>query len=83
MPDTISCDPNELMQAAACFNKCIPQGAQGGVDIYLLQQLAGNTMTPDQLLEQAKCLNKCIPPGEAPGVIIYLLCQILNSDLPV
>lgn len=35
----ISCDPNALMQAAACL-RCIPQGDRGAVMISLLCQLS-------------------------------------------
>jgi hypothetical protein len=70
-------DPNSLMAAAKCM-KCIPTGMQPEVIIYLLQQLAGNTMTPNQLMTAAKCM-KCIPAGAQPEVQTYLLCAIANA----
>lgn len=71
---SVSCEPNDLMQAAKCV--CIPPGKQGDVMIYLLQQIAGDTSTPKELMEKAKCM--CIPPGKAEEVMAYLLCQIVN-----
>lgn len=70
-------DPNVLMQAADCM-KCIPGGMEGPVIIYLLQQIAGNTMTANQLMQEAACL-KCIPAGLQLTVQNYLLDQILQS----
>jgi hypothetical protein len=73
----ISCDPNDLAQAANCM-KCIPTGMQPEVIIYLLQQIAGNTQTTDQLVQSAACF-KCIPSGMQADVQTYLLCQIANA----
>ena len=42
---SISCDPNELIQAASCF-KCIPPGAQKEVMISLLCQWANKGSAP-------------------------------------
>lgn len=70
----VSTDPNVLLEEAKC-NECIPKGEENAVIIYLLQQIAGNTMTPNELMEQAKCL-RCIPGGMQQEVIIYLLDQI-------
>lgn len=73
----ISCEPNDLLEAAKCF-KCIPVGEQMAVQIYLLQQIAENTMTVDELLAAAKCF-KCIPQGAQAEIRNYLLCQIVNA----
>lgn len=74
---TISCEAADLVDAAKCLD-CIPAGLQMAVQIYLLQQIAGNTETAGELMESAKCL-QCIPPGLQPAVINYLLCQIVNA----
>jgi hypothetical protein len=70
-------DPNTLLAASACL-KCISNGVKPDVMIYLLQQLAGNTMTPNQLMAQASC-NRCIPDGMKWDVAIYLLTQIATT----
>jgi hypothetical protein len=74
---TISCDPNDLQQAAACY-KCIPTGAQAEVMIYLLAVLAGGSLDPNTLMQEASCM-RCIPAGMQDEVITYLLCQIVNQ----
>lgn len=68
---------NTWLQEARC-NSCIPKGEQLPVIIYLLQQLAENTMTPNELMAAAKC-NRCIPVGEQLPVVIYLLDALVNG----
>jgi hypothetical protein len=75
----VSCDPNDLMRAAACFDKCIPPGMQSAVQTYLLAVIAGGSLDPQVLMDAAKCF-KCIPPGELAGVQAMLLCNILNAQ---
>lgn len=70
----VSTDPNVLLEEAKC-NECIPKGEENAVIIYLLQQIAQNTMSPDELMAEAKCF-RCIPAGMQQEVIIYLLDQI-------
>lgn len=72
----ISCEPADLLDAAACF-KCIPAGEQNAVMIYLLNVISGLNLTPQQLMDQAVCYN-CIPVGMQAEVQTYLLCQIVN-----
>ena len=74
---TISCEPNDLLEASKCL-KCIPTGTQNEVIIYLLNQLLDNPKTVDELLDGAKCF-KCIPKGSQPEVQTYLLCQLLAA----
>jgi len=52
---------------------------QGSVQIYLMQQIAGNTMSPDELMQAAAELNGKIPPGMVPYVIAYLLCAAVTA----
>lgn len=73
----VSCDPNDLQQAAACF-KCIPTGMQPEVIIYLLNQLLAVPQTPQQLMDNAACF-RCIPAGQQQEVMVYELCQIVNK----
>lgn len=77
MATEISCDPADLMAASKCM-KCIPQGMQLEVVIYILNEILGTGLTPDQLIENAKCF-KCIPKGSQMEVIAYLTCQLVNA----
>lgn len=36
----MSCDPNDLSKAAACWERCIPPGMQAAVQNFLLCQIA-------------------------------------------
>ena len=84
MPETISCEPNDLIQAAACF-RCIPNGEQEEVIIYLLNEILGTGLTPQQLMDATNPPNnhcacmRTIPKGMRDEVITYLLCQIANA----
>lgn len=77
----ISCDPNDLMQASACY-KCIAPGMQPEVIIYLLAQLLnatnGASTDPQVLMQEAQCM-RCIPAGMQEEVMTYLLCQLANA----
>jgi len=66
--------PQQVASAAACYD-CIPQGYRESVMIYLLAQIASNTMTPSELAAAAVCYD-CIPAGYRLSVIIYLLAQV-------
>jgi hypothetical protein len=74
---TISCEPNDLIEASKCF-KCIPTGTQNEVIIYLLNQMLTTPKTVQELLDGAKCY-KCIPQGMQSEVQTYLLCEALNA----
>jgi hypothetical protein len=69
-------DAPTLTSEAACIDRCIPKGMAMAVQILLLQELAGNTMTPSELTAAAACYDRCIPKGQQPAVITYLLDQI-------
>ncbi len=70
--------PAALTEASACLDCGIPQGAADAVQILLLQEIAGNTMTPSELMEAAACYD-CIPKGMRSAVQIYLLDQIADG----
>lgn len=72
---TISCEPQDLLAAAAEYNQT--RGFELEVIIYLLNQQLAQPKTVEELLEGARCM-KCIPKGMQQEVQIYLLCQILN-----
>lgn len=76
---TISCEPNDLMQNAACFQSCIPAGMHDAIQTYLLAVIAGGTLDPNELLDNARCF-RCIPPGALKEIQAYLLCNIVNSQ---
>lgn len=75
MPETtISCDKNDLVNAAKCY--CIPdERVQSAIVIYLLAQIAENTDTPSELAKKAACYN--YPDTKSTqAVILFLLCAI-------
>lgn len=72
-----NCDPNALVQAAACM-RCIPDGMQAEVQTLLLAIIAGGSLDPTTLANQAKCF-KCLPPETLLEVQVFLLCQIANK----
>ena len=77
MPAEISCDPAALAKASACFNYSDGKVADA-VIIYLLAQLAGNTMTPAQLAKAAACyVGQDAKMMDAEKV--YLLCQAATA----
>lgn len=76
----VSTDPNDLMQAAACFDKCIPPGMQRSVQTYLLAVIAGGSLDPNTLMQQADCFDKCIPKGMLEPIMAMLICNIVNAQ---
>lgn len=75
MPETISCDPNDLATAAKCY--CFDQKTSTEVMIYLLNVISGLNLTPNELAENAKCY--CFDQKTAEAVKVYLLCQAANA----
>lgn len=71
----ISCDTEDLAQAAKCY--CFGEKQQLAVQTYLLTQIAQSTATPDELAEAAKCF-ECMSIKEMLAIQNYLLCQIVN-----
>lgn len=43
---SISCDPQDLVRAAACFDSCIPKGMHKAIQTYLLCQLVNGGSAP-------------------------------------
>jgi hypothetical protein len=75
----VACDSNSLIDAAKCFQQCIPQGMQAAVQTMLLAKITGDQRTPSELASAATCFFECIPPGEQMAVQNYLLCALLNA----
>lgn len=72
----ITCDPAALASASACY--CYDKRTANAVLIYLLAQVAGNTMAPDALARAARCY--CIGDAKSrDAVLFYLLCQAANA----
>jgi hypothetical protein len=72
----ITCDPAALASASACY--CYDKRTANAVLIYLLAQIAGNTMAPDALARAARCY--CIGDAKSrDAVLFYLLCQAANA----
>lgn len=76
--ETVDCSPAALIEAASCY-KCIPNGLQIPVILYLLDSLgADGRLGPAELMNRAACY-KCIPPGMQAEVQTYLLCGTLSD----
>lgn len=75
----IDCSTDAVMDAAKCFDKCIPPGMQAAVQTYLLAVIAGGSTDPAVLMDQAKCFDKCIPKGMHLAIQDMLLCNIVNK----
>ena len=73
----ISCVPEDLANAAKCF-QCLPTEQKQWIDTYLLAVIAGGSTNPEALaLAAAKFQG--IPPGMLRRIQAYLLCQIVNK----
>jgi hypothetical protein len=72
----INCDPSTIAKASACF--CGSEDSQRAQMIYLLAQIAGNTMTPNQLAAASVCY-ACIPNDLWQAEVTYLLCSIASA----
>jgi hypothetical protein len=79
MPAAISCDPNALMQAATCYNDCIPPGMQAAVQTYLIAVMNGGTTDPKVLLAEAIAAGFDKLQGTNAIVDTYLLCSLANK----
>lgn len=75
MPVAITCEPSTLAGSSACY--CSNERQQLGEIVYLLQQIAGNTMTPTQLAQASACY--CSDRTTQYANITFLLCQIVNT----
>ena len=71
----INCDPAALEKTSACY--CFNEPQTRAVLVYLLAQIAGNTMTPAELAKASSCY--CFDQKTGDAVLTYLLCQIANS----
>lgn len=77
----LSCDPNDLIAAAKCYECEIPPGNHPAIQTYILDQIrilnGGAVMTIDELQAESKCF-KCLD-GMQQEVQIFQLCQIANQ----
>jgi len=74
----VQCDTNSLLDAAKCYQQCIPDGMQAAVQTMLMAAIVGDTRSPSDLASAARCFFSCIPKGEQVAVQNYLLCQLLS-----
>jgi hypothetical protein len=74
----VDCSTDALIDAAKCFDQCIPPGMQMAVQTMLMASIAGDTRSPSELAAAAACFQQCIPPGEQLAVQNYLLCQLVS-----
>ena len=75
----VQCDTNSLLDAAKCYQQCIPDGMQAAVQTMLMAQIVGDTRSPSDLAFAARCFFSCIPKGEQLAVQNYLLCKLLAA----
>lgn len=76
MPETISCDKNDLVEASKCY--CFDRNTADSVMIYLLNVISGLNLTPNELAENSKCY--CFSNTKTTEAVkVYLLCQAANA----
>lgn len=73
-----TCNFNAI-EEAACANgfDCLDEGAAQAVELQMLYELSGSTMTLTQL-EASACANgfDCMDAGDAENLEVQLLCEI-------
>lgn len=72
------------LAGARCIIRCVPEGAQKPILIYLFLRLLGmnaDTATLNTVLANAKCVINCIPEGAQMGVLNSLASQILSTGI--
>ena len=72
----IDCDPSALAESAKCF--CFPKDVEQAVIIYLLAQIASNTMTPSELAAAAAPYTG-MPKNVQEAAIVYLACAASSA----
>ncbi len=72
-----TCDPQSLMDAAACF-ACRPESEKSTLELALLYAWSGSTQTVQELVDEAGCFN-CRTASEKSTLETQLLCEILNA----
>jgi hypothetical protein len=72
----MTCTPSAVAYAAACY--CGPEDSQRAQIIYLLQLLAGNTMTPAQLAAAAAPFLG-LPEDLFRAEMLYLTCAAATA----
>lgn len=71
----VSTDPQSLLNSANKLQLIRDEDTALQVQIYLLQQLAGNTQTPQQLIDSTKQYQLIRDKATLRQIIIYLLAQ--------
>lgn len=78
----MSCDPNALLSASACWT-CLPMGQLQIIRVQLLADIL-KAVKPvaavdfQSLLSQAACFT-CLSPGQLQIIEVQLLCEILQA----
>jgi hypothetical protein len=73
----ITCDPATVAKASACW--CTDEATYRASMLFLLRQIAGNTMTPAQLAAAAACYVG-IPEDVWRAEVTMLLCSISTAE---
>ena len=71
----VSCDPNELLNAARCFLSCLNADERSAIQTYLLAIRAGVDPDPEALANAARCFQSCLNEGQMKAIQVYLSCQ--------
>lgn len=74
---SVSCEPNDLAEAAKCFSNCMSTETMLAIQTYLLAVIAGGSTDPQVLAQQAAQFQAL--RGRQLEVQSYLLCQIVNK----
>lgn len=68
----------QLADASACLDRCIPDGMKWAAIIYQLGRISGVT-NPTTIMAGATCYDRCIPQGAKLAAIIFLLDSIATA----
>lgn len=78
MPETISCDKNDLAKASKCF--CYADQRQiDAIMIYLLNVISGLNLTPNQLALNAVPFMGISDQRQIEAIKLYLLCAAADA----
>ena len=74
----VTCTPQSLSDASACFEMQLTDAGRTAIQTYLLAVLAGGSTDPQALLTAATQFGNLSVP-QLLQIQAYLLCQIVNK----
>lgn len=72
-----SCDPNDLAEAARCF-ECLTEQQRSAIQTFLLAVIAGGSVDPNVLGVEAAAFTG-LTEQQRQAIDNFLLCQIANA----